>query len=58
MSREELIANLIQFAALAFKVDASTLTEDTNLNDLGTSSVQPSAGSVTSGFHPQDRKHE
>ena len=40
MSREELIKNLIQYASLAFKVDASTLTEDTNLNELGTSSVQ------------------
>ncbi|MCR4831371.1 MAG: acyl carrier protein [Pseudobutyrivibrio sp.] len=47
MSREELIANLIDFAALAFKVDKSTLTEDTNLNDLGTSSVQRVAMSAS-----------
>ena len=47
MTREELIANLIQFAALAFKVDVSTLTEDTNLNDLGTSSVQRVAMSAS-----------
>jgi len=39
MNREELIANLIEFAALSYKVDAADLTEDTNLNDLGTSSV-------------------
>ena len=39
MSREEVVAKLIEFAALSFKVDASTLTEETNLNDLGTSSV-------------------
>ena len=47
MSRDELIANLIDFAALAFKVDKSTLTEDTNLNDLGTSSVQRVAMSAS-----------
>ena len=47
MTREELIANLIPFGALAFKVDASTLTEDTNLNDLGTSSVQRVAMSAS-----------
>ena len=47
MSRDELIANLIDFAALAFKVDASTLTEDTNLNELGTSSVQRVAMSAS-----------
>lgn len=47
MSRDELIANLIDFAALAFKVDKATLTEDTNLNDLGTSSVQRVAMSAS-----------
>lgn len=47
MTREELISNLIEFAALAFKVDASTLTEDTNLNELGTSSVQRVAMSAS-----------
>lgn len=39
MNREELIANLIEFAALAYKADASTLSEDTNLNELGTASM-------------------
>ena len=47
MTREELIKNLINFASLAFKVDASTLTEDTNLNELGTSSVQRVAMSAS-----------
>jgi acyl carrier protein len=47
MNREEIIANLIDFAALAFKVDASTLSEDTNLNELGTSSVQRVAMSAS-----------
>ncbi len=47
MTREELINNLIEFAALAFKVDASTLSEDTNLNELGTSSVQRVAMSAS-----------
>ena len=41
MTREELISNLIEFAALAFKVDASTL------NELGTSSVQRVAMSAS-----------
>lgn len=39
MTREEVVEKLIEFAALSFKVDASTLTEETNLNELGTSSV-------------------
>ena len=39
MTREEVVEKLIKFAALSFKVDASTLTEETNLNELGTSSV-------------------
>ena len=47
MTREELIKNLIEFAALAFKVDASTLSEDTILNELGTSSVQRVAMSAS-----------
>lgn len=40
MDRNEIIASLIEFAATAYKVDAATLSEDTNLNELGTSSVQ------------------
>ena len=47
MTREELVANLINYASLAFKVDASTLSEDTNLNELGTSSVQRVAMSAS-----------
>ena len=47
MTREELVANLIQYASLAFKVDAATLSEDTNLNELGTSSVQRVAMSAS-----------
>jgi acyl carrier protein len=40
MERTEIIAKLIEFAAQAFKADPSTLTEDTNLNELGTASMQ------------------
>ncbi len=47
MSREELVKNLIEYAALAFKVDAAKLSEDTNLNELGTSSVQRVAMSAS-----------
>lgn len=47
MERAEIIANLIEFAALAYKVDAGTLSEDTNLNELGTSSVQRVAMSAS-----------
>jgi acyl carrier protein len=47
MTREEIIANLIEFAALAYKVDAATLSENTNLNELGTSSVQRVAMSAS-----------
>ncbi|MBP5325915.1 MAG: acyl carrier protein [Pseudobutyrivibrio sp.] len=47
MTREELVANIINYASLAFKVDASTLSEDTNLNELGTSSVQRVAMSAS-----------
>lgn len=38
MSREEVLASVIDFAAMAYGVDASTITEETNLNDLGVSS--------------------
>ena len=40
MERTEIIEKLIGYAAMAFNVDASALTEDTNLNELGTSSLQ------------------
>ncbi len=40
MERSEIIAKLIEFAAQAFKADPATLTEDTNLNELGTASMQ------------------
>lgn len=38
MSREEVLASVINFAAMAYEVDAATITEETNLNDLGVSS--------------------
>ena len=38
MDRNEILASLIEFAAQAYKVDAATLSEDTDLNELGTSS--------------------
>jgi acyl carrier protein len=47
MSREELIAKLIEFAALAYGVDAAELNEDTNLNDLGVGSQQRVAMSAS-----------
>lgn len=39
MERNEIIEKLIEFAAMAYEVDESTLSEATNLNELGTSSV-------------------
>lgn len=47
MERNEIIEKLIEFAAMAFNVDASTLTEDTNLNELGTSSMMRVAMSAS-----------
>jgi acyl carrier protein len=47
MSREELIAKLIEFAAMAYGVDAADLNEDTNLNDLGVGSQQRVAMSAS-----------
>jgi acyl carrier protein len=47
MSREELIAKLIEFAALAYGADAADLNEDTNLNDLGVGSQQRVAMSAS-----------
>lgn len=41
MTREEVIAQLVEFAATAFNVDASEIKEDTNISEeLGVSSVQ------------------
>ncbi|MCR4745155.1 MAG: acyl carrier protein [Lachnospiraceae bacterium] len=47
MAREEIITNLIKFAARAFKADETALTEDTNLNELGKSSAQRVAMSAS-----------
>lgn len=41
MSREEMIAKLREFAALAFGVDAASITENTDIAaELGNSSMQ------------------
>lgn len=41
MSREEVVAKMIEFAAMAFGKDASTITEDTNIaEELGVTSMQ------------------
>ena len=41
MSREEVLANMIEFAAMAFGKDASTIKEDTNIaEELGVTSMQ------------------
>lgn len=41
MSREEVVKNLIEYAAKAFKCDASKIKEDTVIKDeLGTNSMQ------------------
>jgi acyl carrier protein len=47
MSREEVLAQLIEFAADAYGVDASEITEETNLNDLGVASSQRVAMSAS-----------
>jgi acyl carrier protein len=47
MSREEVLAKLIEFAAMAYGVDAADVTEDTNLNDLGVASSQRVAMSAS-----------
>ena len=47
MNREEIIANLIEFAARAYKADASKITENTNLSDLGVQSLQRVAMSAS-----------
>ncbi len=40
MTREEVAAQVIEFAAMAYKADASAITEETNLSDLGVQSIQ------------------
>ena len=41
MTREEVLAKMIEFAAMAFEKDASTITEDTDIAaELGVSSKQ------------------
>ena len=47
MNREELIAKLAEFAAMAYGVDAAEINEDTNLNELGVSSQQRVAMSAS-----------
>jgi acyl carrier protein len=47
MTREEVVAKLIEFAAMAYGADASEITEDTNLNDLGVASSQRVAMSAS-----------
>ena len=47
MSREEVLAKLIEFAAMAYGVDAADLTEETNLNELGVASSQRVAMSAS-----------
>ena len=41
MSREEVVAKMIEFAAMAFNKDAAAITENTNIaEELGVSSTQ------------------
>ena len=48
MSREEVLAKIIEYAAMAFKADAATITEDTDIAaELGVSSVQRVAMSAS-----------
>jgi acyl carrier protein len=47
MTREEVLAKLIEFAAMAYGVDAAEISEDTNLNDLGVASSQRVAMSAS-----------
>lgn len=48
MSREEVLANMIEFAAMAFNKDAANIKEDTNIaEELGVSSVQRVAMSAS-----------
>jgi acyl carrier protein len=47
MSREEVLAKVIEFAAMAYGVDAAEITEETNLNDFGVGSQQRVAMSAS-----------
>lgn len=48
MSREEVVANLIEFAAMAFNKNAAEIKEDTNIaEELGVSSLQRVAMSAS-----------
>ena len=41
MERSEVLEKIIEFAAMAFKVDAATIKEETNISEeLGVSSMQ------------------
>lgn len=47
MNREDVLKDMITFASRAYKKDASEITEDTNLNDLGVASLQRVAMSAS-----------
>lgn len=48
MSREEVLAKMIEFAAMAFNKDAANITENTNIaEELGVTSMQRVAMSAS-----------
>lgn len=48
MSREEVLADMIEFAAMAFDKDAAAITENTNIaEELGATSMQRVAMSAS-----------
>ena len=48
MSREEVLSKIIEFAAMAFKKDASEIKESTNIaEELGVASMQRTAMSAS-----------
>ncbi len=47
MNREDVLKDLITFAARAYKKDASEINENTNLSDLGVQSLQRVAMSAS-----------
>jgi acyl carrier protein len=47
MTREEVLAKIIEFAAIAYGKEEAEITEDTNLNDLGVASSQRVAMSAS-----------
>ena len=50
MNREELLAKIIEFAAMAFNKDAATINENTNISEeLGVASSQRVAMSAAIG---------